>query len=92
MKLNNLEMTRSYISQTMERIRHAREALSGGNYPYVVRQCQETVELLLKAALRIVGVELRGGMMLVQYSEGNVVSSLDSFRNISMSWRQYQGA
>ncbi|WP_237698286.1 HEPN domain-containing protein [Thermoproteus uzoniensis] len=38
-------------------MRHAREASAGGNYPYAVRQCQEAVELLLKAALRIVGIE-----------------------------------
>ena len=38
-------------------MRHAKEALEGGNYPYVVRQSQEVVELLLKAALRLVGVE-----------------------------------
>lgn len=75
MKLNNLEMTRSYISQTMERIRHAREALSGGNYPYVVRQCQETVELLLKAALRIVGVELPRWHDVGPVLRRNVVSS-----------------
>ena len=57
MKLNNLDMARSYLRQAMERVRHAEEALTNGNYPYVVRQCQEAVELALKAALRIVGVE-----------------------------------
>jgi len=55
--LNNLDMARSYLRQAMERVRHAEEALTNGNYPYVVRQCQETVELALKAALRIVGIE-----------------------------------
>ena len=50
-------MARSYIRQAEERIHHAREALQRGNYPYVVRQCQEAVELSLKAALRLVGVE-----------------------------------
>ncbi|WP_446753081.1 HEPN domain-containing protein [Vulcanisaeta sp. JCM 16161] len=50
-------MAKSHINQAIERIKHAREAINGGNYPYVVRQCQEAVELLLKAALRIVGVE-----------------------------------
>lgn len=55
--MNNLEMARSNINQAAERIKHAKEALNSGNYPYVVRQCQEAVELLLKAALRIVGVE-----------------------------------
>lgn len=51
-------MAQSYLRQAEERIKHAREALEGGNYPYVVRQCQEAVELLLKASLRLVGVEV----------------------------------
>jgi len=55
--VNNLEMAKSYERQARERLRHAREALESGNYPYVVRQCQEAVEKLLKAALRATGVE-----------------------------------
>ncbi|MEM1681019.1 MAG: HEPN domain-containing protein [Sulfolobales archaeon] len=56
--MNNVSMAQSYLRQAEERIRHAKEALEGGNYPYVIRQCQESVELLLKAALRLVGVEV----------------------------------
>lgn len=55
--MRNTSMARSYIRQALERVRHAEEALESGNYPYVVRQSQEAVELLLKAALRLVGVE-----------------------------------
>jgi len=55
--MNNVAMARAYLRQASERLRHAREALEEGNYPYVVRQSQEAVELLLKAALRLVGVE-----------------------------------
>ncbi len=55
--MNNIALARSHIRQAEERIKHAREALESGNYPYVVRQCQEAVELCLKAALRLVGVE-----------------------------------
>jgi HEPN domain-containing protein len=55
--MNNVLMAKSYIRQASERLRHAREALENSNYPYVVRQSQEAVELLLKAALRLVGVE-----------------------------------
>jgi HEPN domain-containing protein len=55
--MNNLEMAKSYRRQAQERLRHAREALDSGSYPYVVRQCQEAVELLLKAALRVAGIE-----------------------------------
>ena len=50
-------MAKSYVKQAEERLYHAKEALKRGNYPYVVRQCQEAVELLLKAALRLVGIE-----------------------------------
>jgi len=42
-RLNNYDLAKSYIRQA--------------SYPYTVRQCQEAVELLLKAALRYVGVE-----------------------------------
>jgi HEPN domain-containing protein len=55
--LNNLDMARSHLRRAAERVRHAEEALTNGNYPYVVRQCQEAVELALRAALRMVGVE-----------------------------------
>jgi len=55
--LNNLDLAKSYIRQAEERIKHAKEALSEGNHPYTVRQCQEAVELLLRAALRYTGVE-----------------------------------
>ncbi|MEM1986311.1 MAG: HEPN domain-containing protein [Nitrososphaeria archaeon] len=55
--MNSLELAKSNIRQAEERFRHAKEALTSGNFPYVVRQCQEAVELALKASLRLVGVE-----------------------------------
>ena len=55
--MNSLAMAKSYIRQAEERVKHAKEAFSGGNYPYTIRQCQEAVELALKAALRLVGIE-----------------------------------
>jgi len=55
--MNNVSMAKSYIRQAYERLKHAKEAFESGNYPYVVRQCQEAVELLLKASLRLVGIE-----------------------------------
>jgi len=54
--LNNEDLAKSCVRQAGERIK-PKEALNEGNYPYTVRQCQEAVELLLKAALRYVGVE-----------------------------------
>ncbi|MDK2796405.1 MAG: hypothetical protein PWQ58_1604 [Archaeoglobaceae archaeon] len=38
-------------------MKHAKEALNDRNYAYVIRQSQKAVELSLKAALRIVGIE-----------------------------------
>jgi HEPN domain-containing protein len=55
--LNNLRMAESYLNQAGERLKHAEEALQRGNYPYVMRQSQEAVELSLKAALRVAGIE-----------------------------------
>ncbi|QIW22758.1 HEPN domain-containing protein [Sulfolobus sp. S-194] len=55
--MNNDNLAKSYVRQAEERIKHAKEAFNEGNYPYTVRQCQEAVELLLKASLRYVGIE-----------------------------------
>lgn len=55
--MNNIELAKSNISQAKKRIYHASEALNRGNHPYVVRQCQEAVELALKASLRLIGIE-----------------------------------
>ena len=49
-------------------MKHAKEAFESGNYPYVVRQCQEAVELLLKASLRLVGIELVTDLEIVVIS------------------------
>lgn len=50
-------MAESYLKQSEERVKHAKEALDDGNYAFVIRQSQEAVELALKASLRIVGIE-----------------------------------
>jgi len=55
--LNNIVLAKSNLRQARDRLKHAEEELESGDYPYIVRQCQEAVELSLKAALRLVGVE-----------------------------------
>ncbi len=55
--MNNIEMARSYLRQAEERIKHAEEALKTGNYAYTIRQSQESVELALKGALRLLAIE-----------------------------------
>ncbi|MDW7977699.1 MAG: HEPN domain-containing protein [Candidatus Caldarchaeum sp.] len=55
--MDNFEMARASVKQALERVETARRALYEGHYAYAVRQSQEAVELLLKAALRLAGVE-----------------------------------
>lgn len=55
--MNNITMAKSHLIQAEERLKHAKEALKDGSYPFTIRACQEAVELSLKAALRIAGIE-----------------------------------
>ena len=65
-------MALSYVRQAEERLHHAEEAVERGSYPYVIRQCQEAVELCLKSVLRLYGIEYPRahdvGHVLRQYS------------------------
>jgi len=55
--LNNVEMAKAYVEEALRRIKTAERALDEESYAYCIRQCQEAVELSLKAALRFVGIE-----------------------------------
>lgn len=50
-------MAEAYVREALRRLETARRALSEGAHAYCIRQSQEAVELSLKAALRLVGVE-----------------------------------
>ena len=50
-------MAQAYLRQARARIETAERALKEENFSYSVRQAQEAVELSLKAALRLVGIE-----------------------------------
>ncbi len=52
-----IKLAESYIGQAEIRLKFAIEAFKFGNYPYALRLSQECVELSLKAALRIIGIE-----------------------------------
>lgn len=52
-----IKLASSYLKQASSRLKDAKEALEEENYPYTLRLSQECVELSLKAALRLVGVE-----------------------------------
>ncbi len=55
--MDNIELARAYVEEAERRVKVAEWALGEEAYAYCIRQCQEAVELLLKAALRLVGVE-----------------------------------
>jgi len=71
--MNNVELAQSYIEEAKRRLKTAEIALSEDAYAYCVRQSQEAVELLLKASLRLVGIEPPKwhdvGPVLIEYSD-----------------------
>ena len=50
-------MAETYLEQAKARLQTARRAYRKGNYAFTVRQSQECVELSLKGALRLYGIE-----------------------------------
>ena len=71
--MNNVELAQSYIEEAKRRLKTAEMALSEDAYAYCIRQSQEAVELLLKASLRLVGIEPPKwhdvGPVLIEYSD-----------------------
>ena len=55
--MNNIDYARALLREAQPRIDVAASQVKWGRHAYVVRQSQEAVELSLKAALRLVGVE-----------------------------------
>ncbi|MDR7521377.1 MAG: HEPN domain-containing protein [Armatimonadota bacterium] len=56
--MTNRQMAESYLAQAGEIIIEAHGAFERGVWNLVVRRCQEVVELALKAALRLAGIEV----------------------------------
>jgi len=55
--MTNERLARGYFEEAEGRLRHLDALLLEKRFATVVRQAQEVVELLLKAALRLVGIE-----------------------------------
>jgi len=55
--LKSTEISFSMLEQAYSRLKTAQIALKDKNYAYSVRSSQECVELSLKAALRLLGIE-----------------------------------
>ena len=52
-----LEVSKAFLKQAEARLKDGREAIQDKNYPYCVRLSAESVELSLKAVLKLVGIE-----------------------------------
>lgn len=55
--MKNLDVARSLLNQSTRRLETAERELREGSLAYSVRSSQEAVELALKAALRLLGIE-----------------------------------
>jgi len=91
-------LARDYLERARNRIIDATSALARGAYPEVIRYSQECVELCLKAALRVVGVEYPKvhdvGDVLMLHADRFpewLRSRLDELRRISAELAQARG-
>jgi len=57
LSLNNKSLANDYLNEASFRVETAENVINKKAYAYCVRQCQEAVEMALKAALRIVGLD-----------------------------------
>jgi len=57
LSLNNKDLAKDYLNGAKIRLETAENVINKKAYAYCVRQCQEAVELSLKAALRMVGID-----------------------------------
>lgn len=55
--MRNIEAAKSLLNQSIRRLETAERELRDGSLAYSIRSSQESVELGLKAALRLLGIE-----------------------------------
>jgi len=56
--MTHFELARSYLATAEYSLKQARAAHADGMWHLAVRRCQESVEMALKASLRLVGLEV----------------------------------
>lgn len=92
--MTNHDLARSYLIQAIEILREAEDAYHRGVWNLVVRRSQEVVELALKGALRVVGLEVPHvhdvGLLLKQHREkfpSDFKNEIDELASISRRLR-----
>ncbi|MCS7145296.1 MAG: HEPN domain-containing protein [Nitrososphaerota archaeon] len=55
--MRNVDVAKSLLTQSARRLETAKRELNEGSLAYSIRSSQEAVELALKAALRLLGIE-----------------------------------
>lgn len=93
--MTNVEMSWAYLSEAQAILGEAERHQQAGVWHLVVRRCQETVELALKAVLRAGGVEVPHvhdvGIFLVEHTDRlprAVGTYLDRLVSVSRRLRQ----
>lgn len=93
--MTNLEMARSYLKQGREILKEAESFRARGIWHLAVRRSQEGVEMALKGALRVAGIEVPKvhdvGILLKQHKEKfpeYFSQKIDSFASISRRLRK----
>jgi len=88
--LNQVDLAKDHLNQSKIRLKTAGNVINDKAYAYCVRQCQEAVELSLKAALRIVGKDFPKwhdiGVVLIKEKESYpkfFISEIDKLASIS---------
>ncbi|MGQ9626734.1 MAG: HEPN domain-containing protein [Anaerolineae bacterium] len=92
--MTNRERARSLLAQARDRWRVMHTALQEGSYPFTVRLSQECIELSLKAALYVVGIDPPKWHDVGPALQGNrsrfpawFAAEIDRYAEISKRWR-----
>ena len=96
--MNNTNFAKDYLYEANLRMETAENVLRKEAYAYCVRQCQEAVELSLKAALRIVGLDYPkwhdiGNILVIEKEKfpeifQKNITKLTSISNLLMKYRE----
>jgi len=98
LNLNNKDLAKDYLKEANFRVETAENVINKKAYAYCVRQCQEAVELALKGALRLFGLDypkwhdignvLTKEKIIFPEIFQNDITKLASISNLLMNYRE----
>lgn len=97
--MTNLEMAKSYLKESREILQEAESFYKRKVWHLAVRRSQESVEMVLKGALRYIGIEVPKihdvGVLLKQHKKKfpiNFVKKIDYLASVSRKMRKEREA